>query len=62
MWLVVMHLGSMAQLENVGVFEAEDSGSAKLSAVHEWGMTDDTTRKCFAIRLGDIRNGWSYFT
>ena len=57
-FLVVHNPNSgIAELSNVGVFEAEDAAGARLRARESW----NTTARLAAFDLDVCPDGWSYY-
>tara|TARA_R100000655_G_scaffold85596_1_gene125508 strand:+ start:1146 stop:1355 length:210 start_codon:yes stop_codon:yes gene_type:complete len=58
-YLVIYNLNSgIAELGNVGVFNAETEVEARKVAKKQWR----TTASLYAIALDDCQDGWSWFT
>lgn len=49
--------GGIAELYNVGVFEAESASEAKGFARRQW----NTTASLYATPVDELHDGWSYF-
>jgi len=58
-YLVIYNFNSgIAELGNVGLFDADTESEAREKARKQW----NTTARLYAIALDDCQDGWSYYT
>lgn len=63
-YLVVLDFSTgIAQVHNIGVFEAPDALEARKKACTLWRLTHDAiyASKMAAYPIEDLQDGWSYF-
>jgi len=60
-FLIIWDKSGSLNIQNVGVFEAKDSFSAKKRACEAWGLVDSAFFQFSAIQISKIRDGWSCF-